>query len=365
MSAPAARIRVLVVDDSPVVRRILSTVIAAEPDMEVVGTAPDPFVARDRIVALQPDVLTLDIGMPRMDGLTFLRKLMHYRPMPVVVVSSLAGPGCESALEALRLGAVDVVGKPDGPDSAAGLSLTLATKIRAAAVARPGSLLRARPIAGREAANFHRASAGALIAIGASAGGTEAIQSVLEALPADLPGIVVTQHIPAGFSRAFADRLNRTCRMEVAEARDGDLLTPGLALVAPGNFHMLVRKAAGGYRVHLDSGPRVCYQRPAVDVMFGSVAEAAGAAALGVILTGMGSDGADGMLRMKRAGACTIAQDEATCLVYGMPKEAVRVGAVDVILPLDRIPEAIVRAATRTDRAGSAAETGTLIHAGA
>jgi two-component system, chemotaxis family, protein-glutamate methylesterase/glutaminase len=351
-TAPDARrrIRVLVVDDSAVVRRILSDVISAEPDLEVAGTAPDPYVARDRILELQPDVVTLDIEMPRMDGLTFLGKLMHYRPVPVIVISSLGQRGSEAAIEALRKGAVDVLGKPNGPHSVGELRAQLPAKIRAAASVRP------RPPAVAAAANpqvshLHSEAAhaadGTVIAIGASAGGTEAISVVLEALPPGLPGIAITQHIPAGFSKAFAERLNRTCRMEVREARDGDALMPGLALVAPGDFHMLVRPAGAGYRIRLDSGPRVCYQRPAVDVMFHSLASAAGPRALGVILTGMGSDGAEGLLHMKRAGARTIAQDEATCLVYGMPREAVRAGAVDTILPLHAIPEAILHTLPR------------------
>lgn len=354
-SAGRHRTRVLVVDDSAVVRRILSDVISAEADMEVVGTAPDPYVARDRILELQPDVVTLDIEMPRMDGLTFLGKLMHYRPVPVIIISSLGQRGSEAAIEALRKGAVDVLGKPNGPHSVGDLRLQLPAKIRAAAAVQPKS-----PAAAAEAHPrvSHLQSdggtdlqatgtEGTVIAIGASAGGTEAISVVLEALPAGLPGIAITQHIPAGFSKAFADRLNRTCRMEVREARDGDALTPGLALVAPGDFHMMVRAAGNGYRVHLDSGPRVCYQRPAVDVMFHSLASAAGPRALGVILTGMGADGAEGLLHMKRAGAKTIAQDEATCLVYGMPREAVRAGAVDSILPLHAIPEAILHTIPR------------------
>ncbi len=297
--------------------------------MEVVGTAPDPFIARDKILALDPDVLTLDIEMPRMDGLTFLKKLMHHHPMPVIVISSLGQATCQATLDALRLGAVEVLAKPGGPYSVGELRTSLASKIRAAAVARvrrPGS---EAPPARAEATEAVPASAfrpNTVIAIGASTGGTEAIPEVLSRLPADGPGIVITQHIPPVFSRAFADRLNQTCPMQVKEACDGDVVAPGRALVAPGNFHMVLRRSGDGYRVQVKDGPPVCYQRPSVDVLFSSVAEAAGEKAVGVLLTGMGSDGAQGLLRMKNAGARTIAQNEASCVVFGMPREAIRLG---------------------------------------
>jgi len=341
----ARPIKVLIVDDSAIVRRILTEALASETDLQVVGTAPDTYVARDKILALQPDVLTLDVEMPRMDGLTFLKKLMHYHPMPVIVISSLGQASCEAAIEALQSGAVEVLAKPGGPYSVGELKLSLANKIRAAAVARVS-----RPRA-QESAAFQVTtpalpclSPSRVIAIGASTGGTEAIETVLRALPPKSPGVVVTQHIPAGFSRAFADRLSRTCPLEVKEAENGDPLGPGRALVAPGNLHMLVRRAAGGYRVVVKDGPLVCYQRPSVDVLFSSVAEAAGPDAVGVLLTGMGSDGARGLLRMKQAGASTIAQDEASCVVFGMPREAIRLGAVDRVVSLQRIPTAIFAA---------------------
>jgi two-component system chemotaxis response regulator CheB len=340
------RIKVLVVDDSAIVRKILTETLSEEKDIEVVGTAPDPYVARDKIVALTPDVITLDIEMPRMDGLTFLKRLMHHHPIPVIVISSIAQPSCQAALDALRWGAVEVMAKPGGPYSVGELRLTLANKIRAAASARvrrtgaaplpPRSLPK---LAAAPGANSHYANL--VIAIGASTGGTEAIQQVLMQLPGDCPGIVITQHIPPVFSLAFANRLNEICPMEVKEAADGDQVLPGRALIAPGNFHMVLRKAAGAYRVAVKDGPMVCYQRPSADVMFASVAEAAQAAAIGVLLTGMGSDGAQGLLRMKRAGASTIAQDEATCVVFGMPREAIRLGAVDRTLPLQTIGSAI------------------------
>ena len=332
-------IRVLIVDDSAIVRRLLVEALSGEPGIEVVGTAPDPYVARDKILTLSPDVLTLDIEMPRMDGLTFLKKLMVFHPMPVIVVSSLAQASCKAGVEALSLGAVDILAKPGGPFSVSELKSQLVTKIRAAAAARisvPQPCEIAQPA--RLAA---RSGPLAVIAIGASLGGAEAIECVLTRLPADSPGIVITQHIPAGFSRAFAERLNKFCPMRVAEAADGDLVQPGLALIAPGNYHMLLRKAGAGYRVSVKDGPTVCYQRPSVDVLFTSVAEAAGPHAVGVILTGMGSDGAQGLYKMKSAGAATIAQDEATCVVFGMPKEAIGLGAADRVVPLPLVSAAI------------------------
>jgi len=336
------KIKVLIVDDSAIVRKILSEAIAAEPDLEVVGTAPDPFVARDKIVALEPDVVTLDIEMPRMDGLTFLKKLMHHHPLPVIVISSLGQASCQATLDALRSGAVEVLAKPGGPYSVGELRLNLAAKIRAAAVARLRKSAEPETLKPAPVDSCRGFRPGTIVAIGASTGGTEAIQAVLEHLPADIPPIVITQHIPPVFSRAFADRLNQICPMEVKEAVDGDAVTPGRALVAPGNFHMLLRRGSDGYRVQIKDGPPVCYQRPSVDVMFSSVAEAAGKHAIGVLLTGMGADGAQGLLRMRNAGARTLAQDEASCVVFGMPREAIRVGAAERIVSLSRIPSAIV-----------------------
>jgi len=342
------RIRVLIVDDSAIVRKILTEALTGEADLEVVGTAPDPYVARDKIVALQPDVLTLDIEMPRMDGLTFLKKLMRFHPLPTVVISSLAQPSCRAALEALESGAVEVLAKPGGPYSVGELRHSLAEKIRAAAASRvrpptaaPAAAPAAQPVAA-PAAERSLLPPETVIAIGASTGGTEAIASVLTRLPANTPGIVVAQHIPPGFSRAFADRLNAACRIEVKEAEDGDTLRDGLALVAPGDFHMVLRRSGGRYLVNVRSGPRVCYQRPSVDVLFHSVSEAAAARAIGVLLTGMGCDGAQGLLRMRQAGAHTIAQDEASCVVFGMPREAIAVGAAAQVLPLSAVSAAIL-----------------------
>jgi two-component system chemotaxis response regulator CheB len=345
--------RVLIVDDSAIVRKILAEALAEEPDIEIVGTAPDPYVARDKILSLAPDVLTLDIEMPRMDGLTFLKKLMQFHPLPVVVISSLAQPSCRVALEALEVGAVEVLAKPGGPYSVGELRHGLAEKVRAAAAARIRRPAAERaPVAMAAPGLAHTAlAADTVIAIGASTGGTEAISAVLTRLPATTPGTVIAQHIPPEFSRAFANRLNETCAMEVKEARDGDVLRPGVALVAPGDFHMVLRKAGGRMIVTVKTGPRVCYQRPSVDVLFHSVAEAAGPRAVGVLLTGMGSDGAQGMLRMRQAGARTMAQDEASCVVFGMPREAIALGAAEQVLPLRSIADAILNAGARAGAA--------------
>jgi two-component system chemotaxis response regulator CheB len=355
-SKPGGNIKVLVVDDSAIVRKILAGALEGEAGIEVVGTAPDPYVARDKIVSLQPDVLTLDIEMPRMDGLTFLKKLMHYRPMPVIVISSLGQASANSAMEALRLGAVEVLAKPGGPYSVGELRMALAAKIRAAAAARPrrptASPARLESSSGSAPYDPAELPKHAVIAIGASTGGTEAIEEVLSALPKEAPAIVITQHIPPVFSRAFAERLNKICAIEVKEAEDGDLVLPGRALVAPGDYHLLIRKSGANYRAAVKTGPRVCYHRPSVDVMFGSVAEAAGGEAVGVLLTGMGADGARGMVRMKNAGAQTIVQDEATCVVFGMPREAIRLGAAGEVVPLERMGAAILNAVRRSGPVG-------------
>lgn len=351
------RIKVLIVDDSAIVRKVLTDALSSEPDIEVVGTAPDPYVARDKILSLQPDVLTLDIEMPRMDGVTFLKKLMHYRPMPVIVISSLGVASSRTALQALEAGAIDVLAKPGGPQSVGELRLSVAAKIRAARVARvsssrqvPAAVLQKPPISSTAPILSPAFSSSAVVAIGASTGGTEAIRTVLAGLPRHCPGVVIAQHIPAVFSRSFANRLNELCAIRVREASDGDKLEPGLALIAPGNFHMLLRRASSSYRIEIKDGPLVCYQRPAVDVLFHSVAEAAGPNAVAAILTGMGSDGVQGMLAMKKAGARTLAQDEETCVVFGMPKEAIRAGAVDRVLPLAAIPDALLSEARQCTR---------------
>lgn len=339
-------IRVLVVDDSAMVRKILVDALSGERDIEVVGTASDPYIARDQIVALRPDVLTLDIEMPRMDGLTFLKKLMQYHPMPVIIISSLAQSSCHAALEALRLGAVEAVAKPAGPYSVGDLRQTLAAKVRAAAASAPGKLPAgastfapdSKPISNPIAAALPSAR---LIAMGASTGGVSALQHVLTELPEDLPGIVITQHIPENFSRAFAARLDKLCRVAVKEAEDGDVVLRGHAYIAPGNRHLIVQKCSRGYALSIKDGPQVCYQRPSVDVLFHSAAQAAGASAIGVLLTGMGADGASGLLAMRKAGAHTIAQDEASCVVFGMPKEAIARGAALEVRSLAEVGTAI------------------------
>ncbi|MCZ2155052.1 MAG: chemotaxis response regulator protein-glutamate methylesterase [Bryobacterales bacterium] len=345
-----SKIKVLIVDDSAIVRKLLAEALSEERDIEVVGAAPDPFVARDKILALKPDVITLDIEMPRMDGLTFLKKLMHYHPMPVVVISSLGVTGCQATIDALRIGAVEVLAKPGGPYSVGELKIDIAAKIRAAAAARVRNSAREltpRPQTQPPLVAPSEATAHSVIAIGASTGGTEAIQEVLLRLPAASPPIVITQHIPPVFSLAFAKRLNEICAMEVKEAEDGDLVVRGRALIAPGNYHMVVKKSTRGMRVAVEDGPRVCYQRPSVDVMFSSVAEVAGCNAVGVVLTGMGADGARGLLKMKDAGARTIAQDEASSVVFGMPKEAIRLGGAEQVVSLNRMSAAILEQYSR------------------
>lgn len=339
------RTRVLVVDDSAIVRKVLSDILSAQPDLEVVGTAPDPYVARDKILALAPDVLTLDIEMPRMDGLTFLKRIMRFHPLPVIVISSLAQSSTRSAMEALTEGAVDVLAKPGGPYSVGDLKEDLPRRVRAAA--------RSQVPAARAAHSPARVSARSadtqgglrqmVIALGASTGGTQAIERVLTALPAAMPPIVITQHIPPVFSAAFAERLNKVCALEVREAKGGEMLSPGVAWIAPGDRHLLLDKAGSGWRIRLDDSPKVCYQRPSVDVMFRSVSAALGSSALGVLMTGMGSDGAEGLLAMRRAGAETVAQDEASCVVFGMPREAIRLGAAGQVLGLEAIGPMVLK----------------------
>lgn len=346
----AKQIKVLIVDDSAIVRKIFSQELAKHEDIEVVGTAPDPYVARDKVVKLKPDVITLDIEMPRMDGLSFLRKLMKYHPVPTIIVSSLTPSNSEMALEAMECGAVEVLAKPGGSYSVGDMSIQLVEKIRAAAQAR----VREMPTDPRPgASDMDRDYSGALkrtthkvIAMGASTGGTEALKAVLMQMPPSSPGIVIVQHMPPKFTTAFANRLNTLCQIEVREAKNGDTVLPGLALIAPGNYHMLLKRIGGTYSVEIKDGPLVCHQRPSVDVLFHSVARYAGTNAVGVILTGMGKDGAQGLLGMHQAGARTIAQDEASCVVFGMPKEAIRAGAVDQVAPLMEIPRAMLRMVT-------------------
>ncbi len=339
------KIKVLIVDDSAIVRKIFAEELSRYPDIEIIGTAPDPFVARDKIVNLQPDVITLDIEMPRMDGLTFLKKLMKYYPVPTIVVSSLTPKGGTMTLEALDIGAVDVIAKPGGSYSVGDMSSQLADKIRAASrvnMSAPTGTTSAERVKSEPMKALTQTSH-KVIAIGASTGGTEALKNVLMKLPPNTPGIVIVQHMPANFTTAFADRLNTLCQFHVKEAQDNDTVVPGTCLIAPGNFHMLLRRSGARYYVEVKTGPMVHHQRPAVDVLFKSTAKYAGANAVGVILTGMGADGAEGLKEMKDAGASTIAQDEKSCVVFGMPKEAIKMGGVDKILPLDSIANEIIR----------------------
>jgi two-component system chemotaxis response regulator CheB len=340
------KLKVLIVDDSAIVRKIFSEVLSREPDLEVVGTAPDPYVARDKIVQTRPDVITLDVEMPRMDGLTFLKKIMHYHPLPVIIVSSLTPRGGKMAMEALELGAVEVLAKPGTAFSVGDLGAELAEKIRAAAHVRFDARKFQATASSQCPAKVTplTQTTDKIIAIGASTGGTEAIREVLVRLPQNTPGMVIVQHMPPKFTTAFAERLNQQCAMEVKEAQDGDAVVTGRALLAPGNYHMLLKRSGARYYVQVKTGPPVHHQRPSVDVLFNSAALSGGANVIGVILTGMGADGADGLLAMKEKGAYTIAQDEASCVVFGMPKEAIKRGATNKVLPLTRIPDEIRRA---------------------
>lgn len=343
----ARRTRVLIVDDSATVREVFSRELARDPDIEVVGASPDPYAARDKIVNLKPDVVTLDIEMPRMDGLTFLRKLMRHHPLPVIIVSSLTPQGGSLALEAIDLGAVDVMCKPGAAYSVGDMALQLREKVKAAALVRvtrrDGETVAASPPA---RLSLQRTTH-AVVAIGASTGGTQALQGILTALPANSPGIVIVQHMPEHFTRSFADRLNGLCAMEVKEAEDGDTVAPGRVLIAPGNFHMLLQRSGAVYKVAVKQGPLVSRHRPSVDVLFKSVARYAGSNAVGVICTGMGADGAAGLKEMRDAGAETVAQDEASCVVFGMPKEAIQRGAAGLVAPLRNLPGLILELAAR------------------
>ena len=380
--------RVIIVDDSAIVRQVLQAQLSRQPGVEVVATAADPFAAREKILALKPDCVVLDIEMPRMDGLTFLKKLMKFHPVPTIICSSITPKGCSLAVECLEAGAFEVVSKPGGSFSVGDVAARLGELVRAAvhtprAALLGASLAAAAPVhatgaastaaSGPASASTTSASATSaalsavnaltptkpknlstafrpglsdrLIAIGTSTGGTEALREVLSALPIDVPPIVMVQHMPEGFTKAFADRLDRLCKIAVKEAEDGDALIPGRALLAPGNRHMrLVREGgpgSGKWIVRVADGPRVLRHKPSVEVLFESCAQYAGKNAMGIIMTGMGNDGATGLLSMRKAGALTVGQDEPSCVVYGMPREAALCGAVQVVSPLDRIAKAI------------------------
>ncbi|TNE78569.1 MAG: chemotaxis response regulator protein-glutamate methylesterase [Gammaproteobacteria bacterium] len=349
-------IRVLVVDDSALVRSLLSKMLNAADDIEVVGVASDPYIARDKIKALNPDVLTLDVEMPKMDGVTFLRNLMRLRPMPVVMVSSLTEKSADVTLQALEIGAVDFVTKPkiDLSHSLESYSDELLAKVRYAARANvrqytamrePAPKYSTDQVLPRTVASTFRTT-DRIIAIGASTGGTEAIKSVLVDMPSDAPGIVIAQHIPPGFSAAFADRLNRQTPLVVKEAEDGDQVIPGHAFVAPGNRHLLLVRDGARYVCRLSDAEPVNRHKPSVDVLFRSVLQSAGKNATACILTGMGADGAQGLLELKEAGIHTIAQDEKTSVVWGMPGEAVKRGGATEVLPLQAISDGLIRAST-------------------
>jgi len=344
-SAQTRKIRVLVVDDSALARRAIVDALSHDAAIEVVGVASDPYVARDRILELQPDVITLDLEMPRMDGLTFLRILQEHHPLPVVVVSSLTQAGSEMALAALEAGAIDVIGKPDGSRSLGAIARQLAHVVKAAARSQRSRLrevVNERETVGVAAESY---SDKQILLIGSSTGGVEALRYLLPRLPAGLPPIVIVQHIPAHFSRTMAEHLNALCPYQVREAVDGDDLRSGLCLVAPGDFHLVLTKKAGrGFGVRLTRSPPVHYCRPSVDVMFRSGAEQAGANAVALLLTGMGSDGARGMQLLRGAGARTIAESEESCVVFGMPRAAIELGAAEQVLPLQRMPQAVLRA---------------------
>ncbi|CAG4906128.1 Protein-glutamate methylesterase/protein-glutamine glutaminase [Paraburkholderia gardini] len=355
------KIKVLCVDDSALIRSLMTEIINEQPDMMVVATAPDPLVARDLIKQHNPDVLTLDVEMPRMDGLDFLEKLMRLRPMPVVMVSSLTERGSEITLRALELGAVDFVTKPRVGirDGMLEYAEKLADKVRAAARARvrqaapapqPGAHAQA-PAAPAPLFNNPLVSTEKLIIVGASTGGTEAIREVLVPLPPDAPAVLIAQHMPPGFTKSFAQRLNGLCRITVKEAEHGERVLPGHAYIAPGHAHLLLARSGANYIAHLSEEPPVNRHRPSVDVLFRSAAQHAGKNALGVILTGMGRDGAAGLLDMKKAGAYTLAQDEASCIVFGMPREAIALGAADEIASLaDMSRRVMARLASMGDR---------------
>lgn len=338
-------IRVLIVDDSALVRRVLTEELSRYEDIEVVGSAIDPYVAREKILRLRPDVITLDVEMPRMDGLSFLEKLMRHYPIPVVVVSSLTPKNSEAAMRALALGAVEVISKPGSMYSTPDVGRELVHAIRAAAAARVRNGIEAEesePDASSPAP-LQLTTTHKVLAIGASTGGPRAIETVLRSLPADAPGTVIVQHMPELFTASFAERLNQVCAMEVREARDGDSVVPGVALIAPGNRHMVLQRDGARYVVRIKDGPPVHHQRPSVDVLFVSVARAAGRNAIGMLLTGMGSDGARGLLAMRESGATTLAQDESSAVVFGMPKEAIRLGAADHVLPLSQMAPTVLR----------------------
>jgi two-component system chemotaxis response regulator CheB len=361
-------ISVLVIDDSALIRKLLTEIINAQPGLKVVGAAQDPILAREMIRSLNPDVITLDVEMPRMDGLDFLERLMRLRPMPVLMISTLTERGSDVTLRALELGAVDFITKPklDVASGMAEYADQIGEKLRTAAHARVRRRLPIGDIEPRLNADavlpaLHNRilSTEKLVIVGASTGGTEAIKELLIRMPPDCPGILVTQHMPAAFTKSFADRLNTLCRIRVQEAQDGERVLPGHAYIAPGHSHLLLKRSGANYMTELSDAPPVNRHRPSVDVLFRSAANFAGRNAVGVILTGMGKDGAAGMLEMKQAGAYNFAQDEASCVVFGMPREAIAAGAVDEIVPLHAIAgRLLARLGSRRHEGADEARTG-------
>ncbi len=347
------KIKVLIVDDSAVVRQTLEEILSSDPAIEVIATASDPFIAADKIKKEAPDVITLDVEMPRMDGLTFLHKIMTQHPLPVVMCSSLTEKGCETALKALEYGAMDIITKPRmGAEKFLNESkIRICDAVKAAARARITTIsaqrkkatgkLTADAVIAPPTGRAMISTTEKIVAVGASTGGTEALRIFLEAFPQDCPGIVIVQHMPEHFTSAFAKRLNGICRIEIKEATNGESILRGQALIAPGNRHLMLKRSGARYHVEIKEGPLVCRHRPSVDVLFRSAARYAGKNAVGVIMTGMGDDGARGMLEMKEAGAATLAQDEKTCVVFGMPQEAIKRDAVDKVLPLEAIAKEV------------------------
>lgn len=351
----AKKIRVLIVDDSAVVRQTMSEILSSDPQIEVMSTAGDPFIAAERIKIEVPDVITLDVEMPRMDGITFLQKIMSQHPIPVVMCSSLTEKGSETALKALEYGAVEIIQKPRLGTKAflEESRVRICDAVKAASQARVRRVsnvsrtvapkLTADVIMEKPKSHAMMQTTEKVVVVGASTGGTEALRVFLESLPADSPGIVIVQHMPEGFTRAFSQRLDGLCRISVKEAADNDTVVRGRALIAPGNHHVLLKRSGARYYVEIKDGPLVSRHRPSVDVLFRSAARYAGKNAVGVIMTGMGDDGAHGMLEMKQAGSVNIAQDEASCIVFGMPNEAIKLGGVDLIRPLDAISREVLR----------------------
>lgn len=336
----SAKIRVLIVDDSAVIRKLLEKIFSSSPDIEVVGTASDPYIARDKLVALKPDVMTLDVEMPRMDGISFLEKVMQHFPTRTIIFSSLAKTGSETYFRALEAGAIEIMEKPsiDVSQTLEALSKAIVEKVREVSRARINPVKKVvSPTAPVAKVTSMARTTHQMIAVASSTGGTEALKVFLSGMPADIPGTVVVQHMPPGFTKSFADNLNKMYPFEVKEAQEGDQVVPGRVLIAPGNYHMEITRSGAYYYVKLHQGPALHSVRPAADYLMKSVAKYVGKNALGVVLTGMGKDGAEGLLEMKNAGAYTVAQNEETCVVYGMPAAAVALGAADKILPLDKI----------------------------